>query len=126
MDSIIKPNTIHTLGKPEFIGRFPVRRELEVMPKYGPTAAEEEFSEHGSIALRLLVSVDSTKDNTIKSPIAISTGQLVLVRAKEGGFYMIPLEKDGKGLFVTIREDKHRLDVVFDETRERLVVRELA
>ncbi len=121
-----KPGTIYIISEPEFIGRMPVRQGpmMPWPPRTGPSLGELEFTEHGSIALRLFCGVDSDiEDNTIDSSWTLVVGGSVLVRGKTGGFYMTELEKDAKGWYVTCGDHKPR--VTFDERRGRWVTTEL-
>ena len=112
------------LSDSEYVSKFPPSRELPIEPMVGPSPGEEEFAEHGSIALRIFVDVASdVKDNIIDTSWKLAKGGTVLVRAKAGGFYMVPLQKDDRGWFVTC--GKSETKVTLDSKRNCWVVREL-
>lgn len=114
---------------PEFVGRFPVRTELTLLPApFGPSLGEQEFAEHGSIALRIPAPIGSTEDNTIDDTWMLARHGIVLIRGRKGGFFMTPLERDSQGWVVYVGETGdtvQELRVEFDTTRKRWVVRTL-
>lgn len=118
----LKPGEVLVLSEPEFVGKLPPQRMLPTPPREGPSLAEEELAEHGSIALRVPMDADDPRKNTIDSSTRLERDALVLVRGLKGGFFMAPLEKDGKGWFVRVREDWYRLDVTIDSKRNLWVV----
>jgi hypothetical protein len=118
------------IEEPKYVGSMPIRSELAILPApIGPSLGELEFAEHGSIALRVLVGVDSPiEDNTIDDSWTLARHGIVLVRGKKGGFFMTPLEHDSRGWVVYVGEPGgtvQELRVEFDTTRERWVVRTL-
>lgn len=124
-DFPLKPGEVYIAGKPEFVGRMPVRQEPALIePRTGPSSGELEFAEHGSIALRFFCGVGSgIEDNTIDGSWTLAVGGSVLVRAKAGGFFLTELEKDQAGWYVTCGDSKPR--VTFDMGRSRWVTTEL-
>lgn len=119
----------YVVGKPEFVGSFPVRTELSVQPRTESTPAETEFEEHGSIALRVFTPITSTEDNTLGRDVEMVVGGSVLVRAKAGGFWTVPLNRDRSGWYVHLNTlgagGGRKVRVVFCPNRERYVTREL-
>lgn len=110
---------IYVCHEPEFVGRMPVRSEIQLQP--GPPAclAEKELAEHGNVALRIPTS-ERGVDNTIGPEWTLVEGGTVLVRAAQVGFYMVPLERDAEGWFVRCGKDVVR--VMWSEKRGRWVV----
>lgn len=115
-----------SVGKPEFVGRIPVRTELEILPPHmGSSEGEKEFAEHGSIALRFPMSHDAPGDNRMGSSWRLGRGGTVLIRAKAGGFFLVPMEKDRSGWFVRLGTERHKVRVLFDDQRGFWVAKEL-
>jgi len=129
----LPPGEVHIVGEPEYVGALPpvqtelivaTRRELTVLPADGPSLAEREMAEFGNVVIRRFTDVDDRTDNTIPISEDPVRGELVLVPAREGGFYHVPIEHDSRGWFVRVREDWYRLDVTMGN-RNRWVIREL-
>lgn len=122
------------ISKPTYVGPFYVRclrGELPAIdPNYvrPPTPGVVEFEEHGSIALRVFAPTHSTEDNTLGRDRKLVLGEMLLVRAKLGGFWTVPLERDQGGWYVqldALNRGGVRVPVEFCPTRERFVVRRL-
>lgn len=125
----LPPGEVHIVGEPEYIGAFPVRTEpvrteLTVLSREETNTAEREMAEFGNVVIRRFTDVDDERDNTIPISEDPLRGELVLVPARGGGFFHVPVEHDSRGWFVRVREDWYRLDITMGN-RNRWVIREL-
>ena len=106
-------------------GRIPIRTELEVLPAKGSSFGQQEWAEHGSIALRLYgVSPEDPLDNRLDGRWKLTRGCLVLVRGAAGGFWVVPLQWGPlRKWYVTC--GKEIVPVVFDSKRSLWVATRL-
>ena len=132
--SVVPPGSIIRISEPEYIGSLEnlppwqgidVNTLEEIPVKTGPSIGEAEFREHGSIALRMPVCISNGPwENTIDETWSLAIGGTVLVRAKEGGFYMTSLEKKRNGSWF-VRCGTKKLDISLCPKRKLWVVRKL-
>lgn len=111
---------VYACAEPEYVGRFPVRSEIEIEIEPGRPACigERELAKHGSVAVRVPVGIQGV-DNTLGPEWTLGVGGTVLIRAAETGFFMVPLEKDAHGWFTTCGSE--RVDVTWSDKRQRWV-----
>ena len=124
-DFDILPGTIYSCGEPTYIGKFPIRQDIEI--KKDPSIksfGEKEFEEFGSIALRYFMASgysEDEKDNIVSENHALIRNCNVLVRSRKGGFYNCNLQREftilgtsrwyvccgNKKYYVTISNERH-------------------
>ena len=126
----MKPGDTYSAQEPEFIGAMPIRTELHVLPPpSGPSLGEKEMEEFGGTALRVFAPHDLPpgEDNVLDETWPLKDGMSVLVRGKNGGFFMTSLDQDRNGWFVLVGETDKRvkLPVELDPVRRFWVVRSL-
>jgi hypothetical protein len=104
------PGAIYQVSEPEYIGSFPVRQELEILPLDPniPTPGQKEWSEHQSLMITLF-----GVGGEITDPNAMKRGYMVLVRSIKGGWYgPSALEKKVfGGLFVRLQVENRLVKV---------------
>lgn len=125
----LAPGEMH-IGPAEYVGAFPVRTEIEVLPTPQPRV-DPEMAEHGSCLIRTFAPAGSDIDNTLGADYHPKAGDEFLVRAASGGWWV--------GAKVTIRSrrrlsgtssakvpfiqcGKAHIPMFFDEKRQRWAV----
>lgn len=124
LDYPIAPGEIYAVSDPEHVGAFQPRTELKVVPRTGPSRADLELVEHGSVLVRTPASVDDPADNTIGSNYYPRNGDQLLVPGKGGGFFIAKVYRDHRAN-PTVRCAKTYVPLIFDQKRRRWAVREL-
>ena len=79
------PNRVLNVGEPQYIGEFPTRQDMEVVPleKAGQKSlGQQEWDANKSLMITLY-----GVGGQITNPTGIHSGDWILVRSVEGGFY---------------------------------------
>jgi hypothetical protein len=106
-----RPGEITDLGKPEFIGAFPVWCELEVLrtPKEDEIGAKE-WAEHGNCAVYVF------NGGPLDHRWTLAVGGAVLIRSTHGGWFMTELRKNSRGWYVHVQGET--VPIVWSEKRQ--------
>jgi hypothetical protein len=100
--------TIYLLEEPEYIGKIPVRQDIEILPNPALPVGEQEWEEHGSLLITIFgVGGEITDQNAIRS------GMYIMVRSARGGWYLDCKVKCNKkiGLYAIVGEDSVRVPI---------------
>jgi hypothetical protein len=111
------PGKVLNVGEPQYIGEFPVRCDIEIVPlsKSGKdSVGYQEWSATNSLMITLF-----GKGGKIANPSGIQPGDWILVRSVEGGFYgpvrTIQRQQGGLGAWVFCNNKKTLIDVGYNK-----------
>ena len=104
----IQAGTVY-VGEEEFIGAFPVRTELEILPTSpGDSIGAKEWAQQSNC----MVYVPNC--GPLNADWTLAEGGTVLIRSTKGGWCMTEMRKDKKGWFVLLGK---RVPIVWSRER---------